>query len=570
VRRHPEDDKADPGRRVGRRLLLGLLLAVAVLYVAGLALASDRLPRDTTVAGVEVGGMRPERAEEVLRDRLAPRADDRMEVVVGGRTFTLNPQALGLEVDVEASVAQAPVGRSWHPGDMWEAVTGGERYEAVVVADNRLTKRLRRIAEEVREEPVEGSVDFRAGGAEPTHPEPGTALAVQRARQVVVSAYPSADEPVQLPTRAVEPEIDRREVNRFMEEVARPALSGPVTVRVEGEEAVLRPADLAAALEATADGDRLELEVDLPRLIRAIRPALPTLAPPRDATFRIVNGQPRVVPSRQGVTLDREQLGEALRDAVTSRDERVVRASTQRVRPELTTREARGLGIREQVSEFSTNYPHADYRNTNIGRAAELVQGTVLKPGETFSLNETVGERTSENGFTEGFIISDGVFKEELGGGVSQVATTLFNAMFFAGLEDVEHKPHSFYIDRYPVGREATVAWPSVDLRFRNDTDHGVLITTSQVTSSSARQGSITVRMWSTKVWDITASTGERYAATSPETRTMSGDDCVPNSGYAGFTIDVYRIFRQAGEQAVERRERFRTVYTPSDTVVCR
>ena len=95
------------------------------------------------------------------------------------------------------------------------------------------------------------------------------------------------------------------------------------------------------------------------------------------------------------------------------------------------------------------------------GRAAELVNGTLLKPGEEFSLNEVVGERTAENGFTKGFIISDGVFKEDLGGGVSQVATTTFNAMFFAGLEDVEHKPHSFYIDRYPVGREATVAWPT-------------------------------------------------------------------------------------------------------------
>ena len=144
--------------------------------------------------------------------------------------------------------------------------------------------------------------------------------------------------------------------------------------------------------------------------------------------------------------------------------------------PDFTTEDARALGIKEQVSTFTTYYPYAEYRNINIGRAAELVNGTVLKPGETFSLNDTVGERTAENGFTEGFIISDGVFKEDFGGGVSQMATTTFNAMFFAGLEDVEHKPHSFYIDRYPVGREATVAWGAVDLRFKNDTDHGVLI----------------------------------------------------------------------------------------------
>ena len=137
---------------------------------------------------------------------------------------------------------------------------------------------------------------------------------------------------------------------------------------------------------------------------------------------------------------------------------------------DFTTKDARALGIKEKVSTFTTYYPYAEYRNINIGRAAELVNGTVLKPGETFSLNDTVGERTAENGFTKGFIISNGVFKEDFGGGVSQMATTTFNAMFFAGLEDVEHKPHSFYIDRYPVGREATVAWGAVDLRFKNDT----------------------------------------------------------------------------------------------------
>ncbi len=71
-----------------------------------------------------------------------------------------------------------------------------------------------------------------------------------------------------------------------------------------------------------------------------------------------------------------------------------------------------------------------------------------------------MGERTAENGFTIGYVISNGVLVKDYGGGVSQMATTTFNAMFFAGLEDIEHKPHSFYIDRYPEGREATVAWP--------------------------------------------------------------------------------------------------------------
>ena len=225
--------------------------------------------------------------------------------------------------------------------------------------------------------------------------------------------------------------------------------------------------------------------------------------------------------------------------------------------------------VKEEVSSFTTYFPYAEYRNINLGRAAELIDGTVLKPGETFSLNDTTGERTAENGFTEGFIISNGVFREDFGGGVSQIATTAFNAAFFAGLEDVEHKPHSFYIDRYPVGREATVAWGAIDLRFRNDTDHGVLIKARVNPSTPGSQGSATVTMYSTKIWDIGTDRSERHNITQPETRYIDDDECVANEGYGGFDIDVYRYFRRPGKSEVVRKETFSTTYTPSDTVIC-
>ena len=222
------------------------------------------------------------------------------------------------------------------------------------------------------------------------------------------------------------------------------------------------------------------------------------------------------------------------------------------------------------MSEFTTYFPYAEYRNTNIGRAAEIIDGTIVAPGETFSLNGTIGERTAENGFTTGFIISNGIFKEDLGGGVSQMATTTFNAAFFAGMTDVEHKPHSFYIDRYPVGREATVAWPTVDLQWRNDTPYGVLVHAHVTPSTPSSQGVVTVRLFSTKYWDITTKTGERYAFTSPATRTLDTADCYPNTGYGGFDINIWRYWRRAGSDELERTEKMHTTYTPSDTVICK
>jgi vancomycin resistance protein YoaR len=149
------------------------------------------------------------------------------------------------------------------------------------------------------------------------------------------------------------------------------------------------------------------------------------------------------------------------------------------------------------------------------------------------------------------------------------MATTTFNAMFFAGLEDVEHKPHSLYISRYPVGREATVAWGSVDLRFTNDTPYGVLITTSFTRATPGSQGSVTVSMWSTKVWDITTRTGPRYAQTAYKKRTIRDTNCEATVGAPGFDVDVWRYFHKPGSAAVVRTEKFHTRYIPQDEVTC-
>jgi vancomycin resistance protein YoaR len=569
------DDETGGSARRDRRLLRWLLVAVVVvlggLYLAGYAFAGDRLPRETEIAGVDVGGMRPDRAERVLAEELREPMAAPVQVEAGDRQAALDPAEVGLDVDVPASVAQVPAGRSWNPAHLWETFVGGEEYDPVVVTvDDLLTERLAALAEEAGEPPVEGAVAFTRRGAQPTYPETGTTLDVDAAAAAVVAAYPSG-EVVGLELVPDEPEVSRAEVARAMEEFANPAMSGPVTYVVGGEPVVLRPAAYAPALSMAAEDGTLVPAVDERRLMRAFGPAMRTVgAEPQDATVAIVDGRPTVVPAKKGVTVDQERVASSFLDLVVAPEgERRLRLPTEVEEPEFTTAEARALGVRETVSEFTTYYPHADYRNVNIGRAAEIIDGTLLKPGETFSLNETVGERTAENGFTKGFIISNGVFKEDYGGGVSQVATTTFNAAFFAGLEDVEHKPHSFYIDRYPVGREATVAWPTVDLRFRNDTGHGVLIQTLHTPSTWSSTGALTVRMWSTKVWDIEAVTGERYAYTPPQTRRMSGDDCYPNEGYSGFQIDVTRVFRRAGETEVERRERMHTTYTPSDTVIC-
>ncbi len=271
-----------------------------------------------------------------------------------------------------------------------------------------------------------------------------------------------------------------------------------------------------------------------------------------------MNNKPVVVPGKKGVGLQPKEMAVKLLPALTETGaKRSVEVEAKVVEPLFTTKDAKALKIKQKISSFETQFPYAEYRNTNQGRAAELINGTILKPGETFSFNNTVGERTAANGFVMGTVINGGVFREELGGGVSQVATTTYNAGFFGGMDDVEHHPHAFYIDRYPVGREATVYYGNLDLRFKNPTKYGVLIRAYVVKSTPSSAGIMHVELWSTKVWDIKAGQSARRNGRTPGKQYDDTDRCVPQGPIQGFDIDIYR-YVLPGRQEGQDRDRHR------------
>ncbi len=559
-------------RRVGVLLLLGLIVLFGGAYVAGYYVTSDKVPRGASVAGVEIGGLQPAAATTRLEEELVPQAQEPIRVSANDKRGRIRPEAAGLAIDVAASVEQAGGGRSWDPARMWDYFTGGDDLDAVVNVDQAaLEEEIEAFASEADEPAKEGGIAFKRARAVPSYPKPGVGVDVEQAAAAILEAYPTGSDVIALPVRKVLPKVSEDKIREAMRDFANPAVSGPVFVEIGNKSIVLRPKSYTKALSLKPQNGTLVPALDSKVLFKSIRPAMRKVTEkPRDATVRIVNGEPTVIPGKNGVTFDRDKVTDQFLSVLVQRGKaRTLTLEGQVERPDFRTKDARQLQIKEVVSSFTTQFPHSDYRNTNLGRAAELVNGTVLKPGETFSLNDTVGERTAENGFTEGFIISNGVFKEDFGGGVSQVATTLFNAAFFAGLEDVEHKPHSFYIDRYPIGREATVAWGFVDLKFKNNTPYGVLIQAWINPSSPSSSGQMNVRMWSTKYWDIKTTTSERYNFTKEQTRYIDSEDCVPNDGYGGFDIDVFRYFRKAGSDELVRKEKMHTTYTPSDTVVC-
>ena len=228
---------------------------------------------------------------------------------------------------------------------------------------------------------------------------------------------------------------------------------------------------------------------------------------------------------------------------------------------EFTTEDAKKATFNDTVGEFTTEgYSAASGKNIEL--VAQQVNGAVVNPGETFSLNGYTGPRGTAQGYVESGIIIDGHSGSAVGGGISQFATTLYNAAYFAGMEDTAHTPHSYYISRYPAGREATVYEGAIDLQFTNTFNTPVRIETD------FGGGKITVRLKGTKTVDVESVNNGRWANTDPQPMSVPGSDCSPSSGAPGFTTSDTRIIKDLGGKELSR-ETTTTVYDPQPIVRC-
>ncbi|MGL5809731.1 MAG: VanW family protein [Nocardioides sp.] len=567
-----EPEPAKPSRRrrkAGLLAIAGLLLLVAGAYAALYALAVDRLPRGTTISGVEVGGKAPAEAERALRAGLGTRATEPFDIAIERQSQEIDPATAGLAIDYRASIRAIPPTTA-SPTSLWRHYTGGADSKAVITVDRpKLTAVLDDLSAKVASPATEGAVKFKGNDYQVTTPKDGRELDKEVAAQAVRQGYLDPDADIDLDLKDAPPDVNKADVDNAVKTFAAPALTGPVTLRFGEKSLVLRRAQFLPLLSLTAKDGVLKPTARADELATYARKKIGKPGAPVDATVRLVGGRPKVIKAKAGVRYSAASMEAALVQAAASTDNRVVDVKATEQEAAFSTEDAQKLGVRRKVASFTTYYPYAPYRNVNIPRAASLINNTLVKPGETFSLNATVGERTVANGFTKGFIIKDGIFSEDLGGGVSQIATTTYNAAYFAGLADVEHYPHSFFIDRYPPGREATVAWGSKDLKFKNTTKYGVLVQAGVTKATPSSSGVVVVSIWSTKVWDVTTSASARYNLTSPGERTIKEEDCVPNGGSGGFQIDVTRYWRKPGQSKIVKKETDRTTYVPADKVIC-
>lgn len=563
-------------KRIAASVAGGVVVLAGAAYVAGYAVAGDSVPRQVTVAGVDVGGMDRDQAEQTLREQLEPRGQEPVLLTIGeDLEVPVVPAEAGLSVDYDATVDATGAGRSWNPGHIWRVLTGGDATAPVLAVDrDAMGTASAAVADQGYREARNASLSYDEEAR--TQMEVGLTartVAPEAVEAALLEAFPVAGTAA-VETQETDPEVTTEEVEKLKQEWADPAVSAPVTVDAgEAGSFQVTPEMIAAATSFSVEDGLPVAQVDAKLLAKEAKPAIAELKgvqEGQDATWQLNGGaKPTIVPSKEGRSIARDALYDAVLSVLALEgDARRASVEVTAVPAEFTTEDAQKADVAEVIGEFTTNWPHAEYRNVNLGLVASKINGYVLLPGETFSMNKVVGQRNSQNGFADGWVIQGGSLVKEVGGGVSQGATTIFNAAFLAGLEDVEHHPHTLYFPRYPAGREATVYYGSLDLRFRNDTDHAVVIQSSTSPSSPGSEGSLTVRLWGDSPYDrIVSPTPTKSNFTSGTTRTESGPTCNPQAPSQGFTASFYRAFIQNGVEV--KRQNYTWTYSPADEIRC-
>ncbi|MFJ1511323.1 VanW family protein [Cellulosimicrobium funkei] len=556
-------DEDGPRRGWARGLLW---TGVAVLVLGGLYTGaqwffSDKVPSGTSVAGVDVGGLSRTAAEDRLESELGPRAAEPITLSAGEASTTLDPATAGLTFDA-AGTAEELTSFSMNPARLWQHLFGGKDAEPLVTVDDAaLDGQVEALRGTLEIEPVDGAVQFVDGAPTSTPAADGSALVTDEVPATITESWLVTDGPVELPTEPVEPTITQDETDAALA-LAEKVVSAPVVVSVGGQSPELPPEALAAAASFAATDGVLTLTFDGPALVQSVVDRTnDLLTAADDAHFVFRDGAPVIEGGEPGTTIDPTAIATAVTTAASG-DERTVTVDLVESDPEQSVAALEALGIKEKVSEFSTVVPNVPVRTANLQRGAEKVNGTLVKPGETFSLVDTLSPITLEGGYFAAGIVESGRHTEGVGGGLSQMATTTYNAGFFAGLEDVEHRPHSYWFERYPAGREATIFVGSIDMKFKNDTPYGVLM------QSWVGGGQLHVAIWSTKYYDVETSSSGKANVVQPTTVTHSGADCAPTpAGSPGFSITNYRKVYREGE--LVKDESYRWTYKPDNAVVC-
>ncbi len=547
------------------RVLLSLvpvvLIAVpATAFAFSEAIGRGEIEPEVSAAGVDLSGLGRDDALEAMRAYESDLRSTTVRFMVKDTSFSLSPATVALDIDEEKIIDQAMEVRredglvtrfsSW--------MTSSREYEPVDIAvelnidDARLDDVFDAWESGAIAVPAfEGNITVADGRIVPEYPRPGEGIDRSMARDLAAAAILVFEKSVvPLPTKFIEPELTAAQLNAWVEE-AGAYVGGPVTLTGTDPDV-----EITFSRDNLFSALRTELKTSSPASFKvwldpaAIHPLLEPIRDmieqaPRDAEV-IVNEEEKnvtVIPSRNAVVLDDSLVMAAVTEAALDGSGTGPLPYAQGEGPEVSTEDIAAWGPLGLVSSFTTKHSCCEDRVHNIQLFAETIDGAMVLPGEEFSLNAHVGQRTSEKGYRSAGTLVRGELVNTVGGGVSQFATTFYNAVFYGCYEDVGHKPHTYYFSRYPEINEATINWPSLDLKFRNDSNAPVWIKTNYTGTN------ITVEFYGNNGGrTCKRRLGSRYAFTTPRDELKADPSIDPGveeedrKGRGGWTNTVTRV----------------------------
>lgn len=531
-----------------------LLLPVGA-WALDTSMSADQVVRNAELGGTPIGGLNATELAPVVATTAQVINSAGVEISTPAGPLVTSAAEVGLVVDQPATVAGAmefEAQASWwrRPFDWIKSFLGAREIPVVVTLDDaKLTAVIAQRDPTERVEPVEPTLALDDDGhLRAVKGVNGHGLDPLTVRSALVEAAEKGTTPLRavVADAVLHPRFDRRDAETLARKAD--ALTERALAVSAGEtEATVTPAMLRRWAGSAPTDSGLVLDLDEAKVLEDLEKLLPDVGKaPVDAGFKVVGGSPVIIPGADGTECCSPASAELILQALTAVDNpaRSVDLPLRVAKPNRSVEDARAMGIVEEVGTFTTSHPANQPRVANIHRIADLVQGTIIEPGKRLSINTLVGKRTTDAGFVPAGVIYEGAFTEDVGGGVSQFATTLFNAAFFAGLDIPEYQSHSIWLPRYPRGREATLSYPKPDLVIENTTPHAVLI-------------------WST--YDATSITVKLYS-----TRTVVGEQTGQSEGPVGACtrVTTERTRRWLADDRT-KVDRFRATYRPEEGVAC-
>jgi vancomycin resistance protein YoaR len=559
-----------------------LAVSTGVLLVTLLlgAFVSDELlgsgvPRGTRALGLELSHWSLDRATHELEHRVDVRARTPLDVDIAGKHFQVLPADAGLTIDVRGSLSRVVEQRQAKNVlarfGVWSAGVFGNSQQLawrVAVDATRLEAKLGELERASLELPFSGGFRREQGKIVPDYPRAGQRIERGSARARLVRALQLFERSLSLPTARVEPSVTRASIDHLVESAA---AIGRAEVALRDAESsrqlTLSPLELTQVLrvaEPDRAGEEPMIQLDGEALLASLGDRRAQVEQEAKAARFQIDATDRVeiVPSQVERRLSASALAAAALSAARDASRTGLLPLERGSEPSLTSEQAKALGIRGLVSKFTTRHPCCERRVENIHRIADLLNGLLVKPGETVSVNAVVGPRTTKNGFVPAPTIEEGEMVETIGGGISQFATTLFNALFHGGYDILERQPHTYWFTRYPMGHEATLSYPKPDLIFKNDTEAGMLF------DMKYDKTSITVRIFGDNGGrKVEAKVSPRQNIVKPPLEIIPNPQVSPDkehtvqAGMIGWSVIVARILHFP--DGTKKEERRKVTYKP-------